>query len=111
MLLQVGAARSREAGHSSRFKSGDLSDSRDAQSMASRQRQPSGQVPPPLLAPTRGRNKSPQPEPLLPQHFPGSILRARFWRSHAFAAEGRQELGVLPKSRLRLPAVLQINTP
>ena len=88
MLLQVGAACSREEGRRSRFKSRDLSKSRDGRSMASRQRQRSGQVPPLLLGPTlkieinhRSLNL------LLPLHIPGSLPRARFQRCRTFAAE------------------------
>lgn len=87
MLLQVGAACSHKRGRRSRFKIRDLSDSRVGQSIASRKTQPSRQVPPPLLGPTLkvGINHHSM-NLLLPQHFPGSLPRARFWRHHVFAA-------------------------
>lgn len=87
-MLQVGAACSREGGRRSRFKSEELSQSCDGQSMASKQRQPQGQVPPPLLrAMLKTEINRRSLILLLQQHFPESLPRARFQRHHTFATE------------------------
>lgn len=102
MMLQVRAACSHEGGHRSRFKSRDLSQSCDGQSMASKQRQLQGQVPPPLLrAMLKTEINHHSLILLLQQHFPELLPKARFQRHHAFATEQGRSSEAFPIAACR----------
>lgn len=73
MLLQVGAARSREGERRPRFKSRDLGDSLMDDLWQAGKGSQAGR-PPPLLGPTLKREINCHSLNLLPlQHFPGSL--------------------------------------